>query len=114
MPGCHSKNSKRMHATLKTVLGKIGDRYQSHCTVHKTHTMATCHRGAGCLIDRDINLHVEDAETTGLENDNKSISGSDTTVALEGPEAEGHPNELIPRNQAKLTALTREIDDLHQ
>ena len=34
-------------------------------------------------------------------------------VALGGPEAEGHPNELIPSSQAKLTALMREINDLY-
>ena len=61
-----------------------------------------------------IHLHVEDPETTGLENDNESISGMDTTNALGGPEAEGHPDEVIPSNQAKLTALTREINDLCQ
>ena len=41
-----------------------------------------------------------------------SISGSDTTIALEGPEAEGHPDELVPSNQARLTALMREINDV--
>ena len=41
-------------------------------------------------IDRDINLQVEDAETTGIDNDNESISGLDTTVALGGLEAEGN------------------------
>ena len=64
--------------------------------------------------DRDINLHIEDVETTGLENDNESISSSDTTIALGGPETEGQPNEPIPSNQAKLIALTREIHDLCQ
>ena len=55
--------------------------------------MATHHGGAGCPIDRDIDFYVEDAEgiNTGLDNDNKSTSGSDTTVALGQPEAEGHP-----------------------
>ena len=36
-----------------------------------------------------------------------------STVALGGPEAEGHPNDLI-LNQTKLTALMREINDLCQ
>ena len=44
------------------------------------HAMATHHGGAGHPIDRDINLHVEDPEATGI--DNESISGSDTIVAL--------------------------------
>ena len=51
---------------------------------------------------------------TGLNNDNESTSGSDTTIVLGGSEADGHPNELIPSNQAKLTALMTEINDLHQ
>ena len=75
--------------------------------------MATHHGGAGCSIDSDIDVHVEDAETTGLDNDNESTSGSDTTIALGSPEAEGYPDELIPSNQAKFTALMREVNDLH-
>ena len=77
---------------------------------------ATHHGGTGCPLDRDIDLHIEDAEgiNTGLDNDNESTSGSDTTIALGEPEVEGHPHELIPSNQAKLTALMREINDLHQ
>ena len=76
--------------------------------------MVTHHGGAGCPIDGDIDLHTEDTETTNLDHDNESTSGSDTTVALGGPEAEGHPNELISGNQARLTTLMREINDLHQ
>ena len=41
-------------------------------------------------------------------------SGSDATITLGGPEAEGHPDYLTHNNQAKLTALIREINDLHQ
>ena len=78
------------------------------------HAMATHHGGAGCPIDRDINLYIEDAETTSLDNDNVSTSGSETTIALGGPEAEGHPDELICNNQTKLTALTREMNNLWQ
>ena len=78
------------------------------------HTMATYHGSAGCPVDRDIDLHIEDTEITGIENDNESISGSDTTMALIGPEAEGHPDESIPRNHAMLTALTRETNELHK
>ena len=76
--------------------------------------MTTHHRGAGCPIDRDINLHVEDEDISGLENDNDSTSGSDTTITMGGPEAEGHPDEIIYSNQTKLTALTRDINDLCQ
>ena len=56
--------------------------------------MATNHRGTGCPLDRDITLHIDDSETTGLDNDNESTSGSDTTVVFGGPVAEGHPMTL--------------------
>ena len=80
------------------------------------HAMATHHRDVGCLVDRDINLHIDNTEgiNTGPDNDNESTSGSDTTIAFGGPEADGHPSELIPSNQAKLTALMRELHDLLQ
>ena len=91
MSGCCSKNSQWMHSPLKTMLGKIGNRYQTYCIVYKMHTMATCHRVTGCPVDRDINLHIDDPEATGMDNDNESISGSDATVALDGLEAEGNP-----------------------
>ena len=78
--------------------------------------MATHHRDVGCPIDSDIDLHIEDTEgiNTGLINDDESTSGSDTRVALGGSVAEVHPDELIPSNQTKLTALTREINVLCQ
>ena len=62
------------------------------------HAVATQHGGAGCSI----------------HNDNECISGLDTTVDLGGLEAEGNPSELMPSNQAKLTALTKEKNELHQ
>ena len=102
----------RMYSPFKTVLGKIGYKYQAYCTMHKTHTMATHYGGAGCPLDRDIDFNIE--ETTGIDNDNESTHGSDTTVALGGPAAEGHPNDTIYSNQDKLMALMREKNDLHQ
>ena len=79
------------------------------------HTMVTHHRGTECQVDRDINLHMEDMEdiNTG-HNDNVSASHSDTTIAFGGSEKDGQPSKLIPSNQAKLTALARELCDLHQ
>ena len=73
--------------------------------------MANCHRGAGCLVDRDIDLHIEDIEgiNTGPDNDNESTSVLDTTIAFGGSEADGHPSELIPSNQAKLTRTYERI-----
>ena len=63
---------------------------------------------------RVTDLHIEDAETTGLENDNVSTSGSEATIVLGGPEAECHPDDLIHSNQAKLTALMKKKNDLCQ
>ena len=76
--------------------------------------MATHHGGAGCPLNRGINLNAEDSKTTDIDDDNESIHGLDATVALEGPEAEGHPNDPIYNNQDKLMAFMREINDLHQ
>ena len=76
------------------------------------HTMATHHGGAGCPLDRGINLHAEDPEPADI--DNESTYSSDTTVALGGPEVEVHPKDPVYNNHDKLTALTREINDLHQ
>ena len=83
MSGCHSKNSKCMCSSLKTVPGKIRDRYQTYCTVYKMHIMATHHGVAGHLIERDINFHIEDTGATNLDHDNESTSGSDTNVPWE-------------------------------
>ena len=97
------------------MLGKLQKRYQAYCTTYKTHAIATHHGGTGCPINSDINLHIEDTEgITGLVDDNESTSGLDTTFALGRPEKEGHPNELILANQARLTVLTREINDFCQ
>ena len=67
-----------MHSPLKTVLGKIENRYQTYYTVSKTHAMSTHHGGAGHPVARD-NLHTE---ATGIDNDNDSISGLDDTLPL--------------------------------
>ena len=52
-----------MCSPFKTILGKVGDKYQAYGTMYKAHAMANHHGGAGCQIDIDINVHVEDAET---------------------------------------------------
>ena len=50
----------------------------------------------------------------GIDNDDESTHSSDTTVALGGTEAEGHPKDPVYSNQDKLMALMRKINDLHQ
>ena len=74
--------------------------------------MATHCGGTGHLLDRGINLNTENPEPTDI--DNEYTHGSDATVALGGPEAEGHADDPIYSNQDKLTALKREINDLCQ
>ena len=74
--------------------------------------MATQHGGTGCPLDRGINLNAEDPEPTDI--DNESTHDLDSTVALGGLEAEGHPDDPTHSSQDKLMALMREINDLHQ
>ena len=76
--------------------------------------MANHHRGTGYPLDRVNDLHIEDSETTGLDNDNGSTSGPDNTDVLGGPEAEVLTDYDIHSNEAKLMTLMREINDLHQ
>ena len=47
--------------------------------------MATCHRGAGCPVDRNINLHIEDTEgiNTGPDNDNEIQMAQTLPLPLE-------------------------------
>ena len=49
-----------------------------------------------------------------IVNDDESTHSLDATVALGEPEARGHPENSVYSNQDKLTALKREINDLHQ
>ena len=109
MSTCHST---RMYSSFKTMLGKIGDKYQAYCTTYKTLIMATHHGGTGQPIDRGIDLNAEDPELTDIENE--STHSSDATVALGGPGAEGYPEDPVYSNHNKLIAFTREINDLHQ
>ena len=76
------------------------------------HTMATHHGGAGHTLDRGINIHAEDPGPADI--DNESTHSSDATVALGGPEAEGHPKDPVYNNHDKLTAFMREINNLCQ
>ena len=76
------------------------------------HAMATHHGSAGCPLDISVVILAEDPEHTDINSE--STHSSDATIALEGPEAIGHPEDLVYGNQDKLTALTRQINDLHQ
>ena len=105
-------HSTRMCSPLKTILRKIRDKYQAYCTTYKMHAMATHHGGARCPLNRGIDLHTEDPESTDI--DNESTHSSNTTVALGGPEAEGHHKDPVYNNHVKLTTLKREINNLCQ
>ena len=109
MSACHHT---RLHSPLKTVLGKIRNWYQAYCTIYKTYTVATHHGGEGCPQDRGLDALTEDPEHADIDSD--SNHNSVTTVALGGPEAVGHPEDPVYNDQDRLTALTREIHDLHQ
>ena len=61
--------STRSHSPLKAVLGKVGDRYQAYCTTYKMHDMATHHGGAGCPLDRGMDILTEDPEHADINNE---------------------------------------------
>ena len=90
-------HSTRSHSLLKTVLGKIGDRYEAYCTTYKMHTIATHHGGTGCPQDRGLDILTEDPKHADINNE--STHSSDVTVALGGPEAVGHPEDPVYGNQ---------------
>ena len=98
-------HSLRSHSLLKTVFEKIGDTYQAYCNTHKTHAMATHHGGSGCPLDRDIDMTSETQTTT-----DKDIANTQDFHPVEMD----HFEDLEHNNPAKLTAVTREVDDLHQ
>ena len=117
MTGCCTKSNDQVHSQLKTMLGKIGDRYQSYCTTYKTHAMNTHHGGTEHTDKgRDLDPHIED--TRGMDigpcNNNKSRNSSDTMIASRGSQVDGHLSDLLLNSQANLGILAREISSLRQ
>ena len=95
----------RLHSPLKAVLGRIGDTYQAYCNTYKIHIMATHHGGSGQSLDRDTNMTREEQPVV------------DTDVEVQQdfhPEDTAQFELLENNNPARLTAITRELDDLHQ
>ena len=93
--------SLRFCSPLKTVFGKIKDTYQAYCHTYKTHAMATHHGSSGQPSDRDITTH----------------KSTDTEIEHVQEFHHVNPNDLKgsdPNNPARLTLITRELDDLHQ
>ena len=98
-------HSLRLPSPLKTVFGKIGDTYQAYCNAYKTHTMDTHHGVLGQPLDRDINVTrvAHKASDTDIED-----------MPDFHPVETDHLRDLEHPNPARLTAITRELDDLHQ
>ena len=98
-------HSLRLCSSLKTVSGKIGDTYQAYCNTYKTHTMVTCPGGSGQPLDRDINVTREAHKATDTDiEDTQDFHPVETD----------HLGDLDHNNPARLTAITRELDDLCQ
>ena len=93
--------SLRLHSPVKTVIGKIGYTYQAYCNTYKTHAMATHHEGLGQPLIRDISVTREAHDTTEDTQDFHPVN----TDHFEG---------LEHNNPTRVTAITRELDDLHQ
>ena len=75
--------------------------------------MQDTHYGAtGHPLDRGLDILTEDPEHTDIYND--STHSLDATVTLGDPETVGHPEDPEYYDQDRLTAFTREINDLHQ
>ena len=111
MTGPHHKTTDWSCSPFKTVLGKIGDRYESYCTTYRIHAMTTHHGGAGHTgEDKDLNSHVEG---TGNIDDNESTHSLET-ISFGGTEVVYHLSDLLPNGQTDLHILTREIHSLQQ
>ena len=67
------------------------------------HAIATHQGGAGHPLDRGIDIQAQDPELADI--DNESTHSSNATVALGGPEADGHPKDHVYNYHNKLTAL---------
>ena len=71
-----------------------------------------CNGCAGCPLHRGLDILAEDPNHADIDND--STHNLDATVALGSPEEVGHPEDPVYNDHIRLTALTREINDLHQ
>ena len=90
---------------LKTLFGKIGDTYQAYCNTYKPHATATHHGGSGQPLDRDIDVTREAHEARDTDNEDTQDFH---------PVETDHLDDLEHNNPTRLTAITRELDDLYQ
>ena len=86
----------RPHSPLKTVFNKPGDTYQAYCNTYKTHTMTTCHGGAGQPLDRDITAQ---GKYIDIPND------------YHHEDMDNFEN-MEQENLTNMKALTQDLDDL--
>ena len=64
------------------------------------------HGGAGCPLNRGLDIFIEDKEHADIDND--STHSSDATFALGDSEAVGPPKDPAYKNQDRLTAFTKD------
>ena len=102
MSACHSL---RLCSPLKTIFVEIGDTYQAYCNTYKTHAMATHHGQLRKPLDRD----------TAMIRDDQTAVDIDIEVMQDfHPVETDHFEDLEHNNPARLTAITRELEDLCQ
>ena len=89
-------HSLRSCSSLKKVLTKLENSYQTYVNMYKTHTMATHHRGIGQPLEKDPNLQDQDID---ISNDCQHEETDD----FENVENETH---------TRLRDLTYEVDHL--
>ena len=92
-------HSLRSFSPIKIVFGKIGDTYHAYCNTYKTHAMDTHYGGSKNPLDRDIDMIRETQKTA-------DTNIKDTQVF--------NTEDVKYNNPAKLTAVTRQVDDLCQ
>ena len=80
---------------------KICNTYQAYCHTYKPHAIATCHGGPAQPTDRDIPAHKTTDTNTEQAQELHQVNGNDFKVSE-------------PNNPARLTLITRELDDLWQ
>ena len=84
-----------MHPTLKKVLNKIEDSYQTYLNLYKAHAMATCHGGTGKHSEKD-----SDPQKNDVSIHDEYMAGLNDFEKIE------------PDHHARLRDLTNEIDYL--
>ena len=90
---------------LKQVLGRLGDIYQVYCNSYKTHAMATHHGGSGQPLDR----------VTCMPREEQLVVNTDVEVQQDfHPEDTDQFENFEHNSPARLHAVTRKLDDLHQ